>query len=130
MASAAAALSWVLRAKTPAQREAEMRVRIERMQGGGYGPYTFGQAGSDVSAVTITFASGKKVAATVENGWYFVWWPLTNTSAPVRVTVTTSSGTKTSPITSSNGVNVAAGCQPDSSSCVFVKSAYEPRVTG
>jgi hypothetical protein len=114
---------------TPAQRHAEERVQLERIQGGGYGPYTFGQAGRDVSAVTITFANGKKLAAKVENGWYFAWWPLTNASAPTTVTVTTSSGTTTSPINSSNGVNVAAGCQPGTSGCVFVKTPHAPTAT-
>jgi hypothetical protein len=110
---------------TPGQREA----RWERMSGGGYGPYTFGQAGSDVSAVTFAFANGKTVAATVANGWYFAWWPWI--SAPTSVTVTTSSGTTASPVTSSNGptVAVASGCRPDSRGCVFVKAPLAPTPT-
>ena len=98
----------------------------EYMQGGGYGPYALGQAGSDVSAVTFTFADGNTVAATVKNGWYFAWWPWLST--PTSVTVTTSSGTTTSPVTSSTGLRVAviAGCQPGSSGCVFVKTRSGP----
>ena len=96
------------------------------MQGGGYGPYALGQVGSDVSAVSFTFADGKTVAATVANGWYFAWWPWI--SKPSSVIVTTSSGTTTSPVTSSNGLRVAVtpGCRPGSNGCVFVTTPAEP----
>jgi hypothetical protein len=101
----------------------------EYMQGGGYGPYVLGQAGSDVSAVSFTFADGKTVAATVANGWYFAWWPWI--SAPTSVTVATTSGTTTSPVTSSSGlrVTVMSGCQPGSSGCVFVTTPVAPSQT-
>jgi hypothetical protein len=99
------------------------------MRGGGYGPYALGQTGSDVSAVTFAFANGKTVAATVRNGWYFAWWPWIST--PTSVTVTTSSGTTTSRLSSSNALRVAVvpGCRPGSSGCVFVKTRPVPTTT-
>jgi hypothetical protein len=99
------------------------------MQGGGYGPYALGQAGSSVSAVTFRFANGKTVAAAVKNGWYFAWWPWIST--PISVTVTTGSGTTSSPLSSSNGLRIAVkpGCRPGSSGCVFVKTPPAPTRT-
>jgi hypothetical protein len=99
------------------------------MQGGGYGPYAPGQAGSDVSAVTFKFANGKTVDASVKNGWYFAWWPWIST--PTSVTVTTNSGTTTSRLSSSNAQSVAVipGCRPGSSGCVFVKTPPAPTTT-
>jgi hypothetical protein len=99
------------------------------MQGGGYGPYAIGQAGSNVSAVTFKFANGKTVAARVKKGWYFAWWPWIST--PTSVTVTTSSGTTTSPLSSPNtqSVEVIPGCRPGSSGCVFVKTPLVPATT-
>jgi len=110
---------------TLGQREA----RWERTSGGGYGPYTFGQAGSDVSAVTFAFANGKTIAAKLANGWYFAWWPWI--SAPTSVTVTTRSGKDTSRVSSSSRLSVAVvpGCKPGSSGCVFARTPFAPRST-
>jgi hypothetical protein len=69
-----------------------------------------GLAGSDVSAVTFDFADGKTVEATVENGWYFAWWP--GDSWPTSVQVTTSSGTLTSQVS-------GAACRSNATGCVF-----------
>ncbi|MFZ1993965.1 MAG: hypothetical protein WAU75_07640 [Solirubrobacteraceae bacterium] len=69
-----------------------------------------GLAGSDVSAVTFEFADGRTVEATVQNGWYFAWWP--GDSWPSSVRVTTSTGTLTS------SMSVAA-CVSETTSCVF-----------
>jgi len=103
--------------ETPAQREATSA----RLDGGGYGPYMLGQAGSDVAAVTFTFANGQAVAATVQNGWYFAWWPWT--SDPTSVTVTTNSGTSTSPMRSGTDLDrPLPGCQPGSTGCAFVNT--------
>jgi hypothetical protein len=58
--------------------------------------YAFGRAGARVSAVTFTFASAKPVKATVENGWYFAWWPWAK--SPLAARVMTASGTTTMPL--------------------------------
>lgn len=57
---------------------------------------SYGRAGADVSAVTFTFADGSSVDATVENGWYFAWWP--GGSRPTSVSVTANSTTVTTPM--------------------------------
>jgi hypothetical protein len=95
----------------------------EYMWGGGWGAYALGQVGSRVSGVAITFTNRKTTDATVRNGWYFAWWPWIST--PKTVTVTTTSGTITSPLIRSNGGRRAInpGCQPGSSSCVFAKTS-------
>jgi hypothetical protein len=67
-----------------------------------------GLAGSDVSAVTFAFADGSTVAATVQNGWYFAWWP--GDGWPTTVQVTTGSGTHTSPMAVAACVSQATGC--------------------
>jgi hypothetical protein len=69
-----------------------------------------GLAGSDVSAVTFEFATRPAVEATVQNGWYFAWWP--GDSWPTSVRVTTSSATLTSPM-------AVAACLSEASGCVF-----------
>ncbi len=69
-----------------------------------------GLAGNDVSAVTFDFADGSTVEATVQNGWYFAWWP--GDSWPISVRVTTSSATLTSPMS-------GAACRSDATGCVF-----------
>jgi hypothetical protein len=71
-----------------------------------------GLAGSDVSAVTFAFADGSTVQATVQNGWYFAWWP--GNSWPTTVHVTTGSGTHTSPMS-------AAACRSQATGCVFAE---------
>lgn len=69
-----------------------------------------GLAGSDVSAVTFKFADGSTVGATVQNGWYFAWWP--GERWPSSVRVTTSTGTLTSPMS-------VAACRSETTKCVF-----------
>lgn len=69
-----------------------------------------GLAGWDVSAVSLDFADGSAVDATVQNGWYFAWWP--NGNWPTSVRVTTSKGILTSPMS-------PAACRPDTTGCVF-----------
>jgi hypothetical protein len=102
---------------------AQIRALQQRSRGGGYGPYAIGQAASDVSAVTFTFANGRSVPATVADGWYFAWWPETTT--PTSVTVTTSTGTSTSPLIASSipRVSVIPGCQPSTAGCVFARAS-------
>jgi hypothetical protein len=97
-----------------------------RLRGGGRGPTALGQSGSDISAVSFTFTNGKTVGSTVENGWYFAWWPWT--SNPTSVIVTTNSGTITSPVTGSGGVQdvVIPQCQPGASGCVFANTTPTP----
>jgi len=91
--------------------------------GGGYGNYTLGQAGSSVSAVTFSFDNQAPVQATVENGWYFAWWPWDG--EPTSVQVTTTSGTLTSPMVTSDtrrGPLPTPGCDPGATGCVFANS--------
>jgi hypothetical protein len=102
---------------------------LRHISGGGYGDAILGQAGTDVSAITLNFANGDTVDATVQNGWYFAWWPwLTN---PTSVQVTTSSGAITSPMTDSrNSTNdPAPACNPGTSGCVFAATATTPSTT-
>jgi hypothetical protein len=101
--------------------QAHQEARVARLQGGGYGPYTLGRVGSNVSAIAVTFANRRTVSATIADGWYFAWWPWV--SKPTSVTVTTGSGTITSPLTV--GANprrtpIAPGCRPGAHGCVFV----------
>jgi hypothetical protein len=70
-----------------------------------------GLAGSDVSAVRFDFADGSTVNATVQNGWYFAWWPGDSWPTSVRVT-TSSTGTLTSPMS-------VAACVSEPTGCVF-----------
>jgi hypothetical protein len=58
--------------------------------------YAFGRAGTAISAVTFNFANGKTVKATVENGWYFAWWPWA--SSPTSAQMVTTSGRATMPL--------------------------------
>jgi hypothetical protein len=99
---------------------------LRHISGGGYGDAILGQAGTDISAITLNFANGENVAATVQNGWYFAWWPwLTN---PTSVQVTTSSGAFTSPMTDSRNStsDPAPACDPGTSGCVFAATATTP----
>jgi hypothetical protein len=81
-----------------------------------------GMAGSDVTGVKFVFANGVTVVATVQNGWYFAWWPyqrnprrgiLPPASDPTSVEATTNSG-KT--LTSSL---LAKRCHPGQPGCLF-----------
>lgn len=75
-----------------------------------------GLAGKSIASVTLVFGTAT-VDATVENGWYFAWWP--NIDYPTSVQVTTRSG---STITSK------MNCKSASRSCVFAgtRSASTP----
>jgi hypothetical protein len=75
-----------------------------------------GLAGSDVTAVTFTFADGSAVDATVQNGWYFAWWP--GDGWPNSVKVTTGSTTTTSPMS-------VAACHSQASGCVFAGNLHQ-----
>jgi hypothetical protein len=78
----------------PAQSTPQQATSIgDATGGGGYGPSMLGQAGSDVASVSVTLDNGQTVLATVQNGWYFAWWPWG--TQPKTVTVTTTSGTAT-----------------------------------
>jgi hypothetical protein len=55
-----------------------------------------GQAGRDVTAVTLTLDDGSRVKATTEHGWFAAWWP---SMQPIRdAEVTTMTGSRTQPI--------------------------------
>jgi hypothetical protein len=103
---------------------------LQHMTGAGYGDSVLGQAGAGVQAVSFTFADGNTVTATVENGWYFAWWPWISTAT--SVTVTTGSGTNSSPVTSQwmlSTVAVLPKCQPGSSGCVFSETTTPTATT-
>jgi hypothetical protein len=92
-----------------------------RDRGGGYGRSILGQAGTGVTAVTFSFDGGNTVSATVENGWYFAWWPWL--AEPSSVELTTGSQTVTSPIVGGRppfAGQPTPGCQPGAPGCVFV----------
>jgi hypothetical protein len=57
-------------------------------QGSGVESDVLGTAGSDVIAVTFDFTDGLTVDATVQNGWYFAWWPTLDDPASVQITAT------------------------------------------
>lgn len=68
--------------------------RLQRVVSRGVESDVFGMAGSDVSAVTFDFTDGLTVDATIQNGWYFAWWPTLGHPASVQIT-TTSGQTQT-----------------------------------
>jgi hypothetical protein len=76
-----------------------------------------GLAGKDVTAVSFVFAGGTAVDATVQNGWYFAWWP--GLSDPTSVQIQTTSGTNSSPMPSEQ-------CQGGSSCSVFTGAGALP----
>ena len=79
----------------------------------GFEVHAFGRAGSDVSAVTFAFADGETVQATIQNGWYFAWWPYGGPGdEPTSARVATSSGVTTSPLPGPQ-------CTRQASSCAF-----------
>lgn len=67
-----------------------------------------GRAGKDVAAVTFLFANAKTVTATVQNGWYFAWWPNIDQPSSVQATIR-------------NGKTITSmlDCKSGVSSCVF-----------
>lgn len=120
---------WTLAQLLHPRRQAQIFEFRERVRGGGYGPSALGQAGSEVSAVSFTFANGETVAATVENGWYFAWWPWL--SKPTTVTVSNNSGTATSPVSGPRSFQqyVVPQCRPGSHGCVFAAAQPAPTTT-
>jgi hypothetical protein len=52
-----------------------------------------GQAGTDVTAVTLVLDEGTRVAATVSHGWFAAWWP--GSSSARSAEITGASGTST-----------------------------------
>jgi hypothetical protein len=89
----------------------------------GFGRNALGQAGSDVKAISFTFADRQSVSATLQNGWYFAWWPWL--TEPTSATVTTASGTLSSPVQSQGPItrkSIVSGCQPGAAGCVFLTS--------
>jgi hypothetical protein len=71
-----------------------------------------GQVGADVTAVTVVLEGGSSVQATVANGWFAAWWPVSQDfesgqaltqslgqSVPQSFQITTASGTTTQPLT-------------------------------
>ena len=47
-----------------------------------------GQAGSDVTGVSFKPAGGKTITATVQDGFWSVWWPPSHSNGPFDATVT------------------------------------------
>lgn len=87
--------------------------------------YTFieGQAGSDVSGVTLEFPGGSSVQATVQNGWFAAWWP--GTTDATSAVLTTPAGTPTVTLPAPK----APGCAtPPSGSTTGCSSSSGPAV--
>jgi hypothetical protein len=99
--------------------QAEMEASRLQAEGAGYGLYALGQAGDAVKAVKFRFADGKSIDATVQNGWYFAWWPWF--TDPTSVQVTTRSAIATSPMKPSNHFSPLPqpACKSGSQDCVF-----------
>jgi hypothetical protein len=75
--------------------------------GFGVGPGTtseaFGQAGSDVSGLSFKTIAGKTITATVQDGFWSLWWPPSRSYGDVGGTVTWTTadgGSHTAPLTS------------------------------
>jgi len=84
---------------------------FRRLLADGVETNVYGLAGSDVTAVTFVFSDGIAVDATIQNGWYFAWWP--GLDQPNSVQVTTKSGQNI------NSQMASPNCKPGSSGCVF-----------
>jgi hypothetical protein len=95
----------------PTQRAYMEQSRRKELASGVESHY-LGLAGSDVTAVTLHFTDGLTVDATVQDGWYFAWWPTLDD--PASMEVTTSSGSTTATLGPLGG----AQCQ-GSTGCVF-----------
>ncbi len=95
---------------------ARMRANLRRRLATGVETHLYGQAGSDIASVTFLFPDGTTVDATVQNGWYFAWWPTINNPTSVHVT-TTSGSIITSPL----------NCKPATTSCVFAGTIPQPK---
>jgi hypothetical protein len=72
-----------------------------------YGFVEIGQAGVDVRSVTMLLSTGTKVQASLEHGWYLVWWPAKEGHSK-QLIITTSgtsaaTGSKTYEIADRNG---------------------------
>jgi hypothetical protein len=75
--------------------------RIIRMQPISAVRIAAGLAGKNVTAISFTFSHHVTVKATIQNGWYFAWWP--GHALPWHAKVATSNGaTVTSPMPWSN----------------------------
>lgn len=75
--------------------------------------HALGSVGTDISTITLDFADGTTVDATIEDGWYFAWWP--SGQAPMSFEITTTSG---------ETIHSQWPCQAGSSSCAFVDQPY------
>jgi len=73
-----------------------------------------GLTGRDIATVTFVFKNGTTVDATVQNGWYFAWWPDVY-ATPTSVRVTTTSGAEQSCSYSRTTGCVWAGFKPQRS---------------
>lgn len=93
--------------------------RAPGFPGSGQAENAYGLAGSDIRAVSFTFADRSTVKATVQNGWYFAWWP--GNAWPTSVKVRTSQTTTTSPMS-------VAACRSHPHRCVFAGLAKTPPV--
>jgi hypothetical protein len=70
-----------------------------------------GQAGTGVTAVTLTLDDGTTVQSTTTNGWFAAWWP--GSQMPHSAAMTTPTGTSTQPLVVPGG---PAQTQPPSPS--------------
>jgi hypothetical protein len=92
-------------------------------EGGAVELHLYGLAGKDITKVEFLFAGGSSVEATVENGWYFAWWPSQN--EPRSVSVTTRSGSTI------RSAMVGPDCRPDTKACsLFAGFRQHPARSG
>ena len=98
-------------------------------RGAGRGFWAVGRAGNRISSVIFGFAGHKPVVASIQNGWYFAWWPWA--AEPTSATITTSNGAATSPMGGSPrdglGIRPYPACAPGARGCVFVKTPVVPQ---
>jgi hypothetical protein len=64
-----------------------------------------GQAGANVTAVTLVLQDGSRVEATTSNGWFAAWWPGSVEAQTAQITTT--SGTITQQLIPSQGYETA-----------------------
>jgi hypothetical protein len=84
----------LLRHVNSASERRQLRTNWMQSLRRGFEYHMFGRAGRAVTSVWFHFDRAKTVKATVENGWYFGWWP--RLDMPTSITVTSAAGTVTS----------------------------------
>jgi hypothetical protein len=89
-------------------------------------PFEFaevGRAGADVRSITMLLSTGTKVQATIDHGWYLVWWPAKEGYSKKLIITTSSSNAtagKTYEVVDNNGrISAACGAGPATDAVVI-----------